>query len=81
MELGQFSEFPVQFLDDDLSLNQILVFDLTEWLSPRGGDQLFLLVVLHSHHIHLGLEISLRISLNPVGRISQDPIVLIRANE
>lgn len=81
MELGQFPELPVQFLDDDLSLDEILVINLAKRLSPRRGDQLFLFVVLHGHHIDPGLEVGLRLSLHSVGGISEDAIVLIGADE
>lgn len=81
VELGQFPELPVQLLDDHFGLHQVLVFQLAQWLPPRRGDQLFLLVVLHSHHVDLGLEVSLRLPLDSVGGVGEDPIVLIGADE
>lgn len=81
MEFGEFSELSVQFLDDGLGVDQILVVLLAQGFSPRRVCQFFSLVIFHSQSIDFSLEVGLGFSLDAVGGIGEYSIVLIGADE
>lgn len=75
------TETSVQFSDYSFGLHQVFVGDLGNWVPVRAILDLFILVVFHGQQIDFSLELTLSLSLKTIGRIGQDPIMVIATDE
>jgi len=81
VEFCQFSKLSIQFPDNPLSMDQVLISKFAERLSPRRINQLFFFVVFHSKNVDFCFHLGFCFSVNSVCRISKYTIMLIRADQ